>query len=67
MANLYEIKYIHKDMPKGYMGRRKIWAIDKNKAISCFCTRRPNRDGCTTTKKGAIIWIKEVNEISTSD
>ena len=63
MANRYEIKYKHCDMPSEYVGKTIKWANDEKKALSFLCRGKPNKDGMCLTKKGAIIQIIEINEI----
>lgn len=67
MANKYEIIYRHYDMHPDYRGYQVKWARDKEQAVSYICPTKPNKDGVGLTKKGAMVKILEVNEISTSE
>ena len=50
--NLYEIKYKHNDMPKNYVGKKRIWSRDHQAALSTFLKTKPDKQGFAITKKG---------------
>ena len=56
MANRYEIKYKHADMPKDHIGKTTKWARDEKQAIGFLCSSKPD-------KKGARLHIIEINEV----
>lgn len=60
MANKYEIRYKHNDMPEEYVGKAVKWARDKEQAISFMCSGKPDSNGYCRTKKGARIQILSI-------
>jgi len=63
MANRYEIKYKHADMPEDHIGKTTKWARDEKQAISFLCSSKPDKNGRCRTKKGARLHIIEINEV----
>ena len=52
-------------MPSDYRGYTLRWANDKAQAIKYLCSTKPDKQGYSTTKKGARVQILEVNEVPT--
>jgi hypothetical protein len=50
--NEYRIKFIHNDMPSGYVGKSIKWAHDEKEAVRLLLKKNPEKDGRCTFKRG---------------